>query len=109
VVVYEYRLPTLVTPTKHGGCRQLTTSGGIESGRAAPTFLGLAASRVVRPGRGVSSETTKFFHVISQLDHRYAADVEDIITSPAERDPYTKLRNELVQRLPPQESNASDT
>jgi hypothetical protein len=50
---------------------------------------------------GVSSETTKFFRVISQLDHRYAVEVEDIITSPPERDSYTKLRNELVQRLSP--------
>jgi hypothetical protein len=41
------------------------------------------------------------FHVISQLDHRYAAEVEDIITSPPELDLYTKLRNELVQRLSP--------
>jgi hypothetical protein len=50
---------------------------------------------------GVSSETTKFFHEISQLDHRYSAEVEDIITSPPERDLYTKLRNELVQQLSP--------
>jgi hypothetical protein len=39
----------------------------------------------------VSSEKTKFIHVISQLDHRYAAEVEDIITSPPERNPYTTL------------------
>jgi hypothetical protein len=50
---------------------------------------------------GVSSETTKFFHVISQLDHRYAIEVEDSITSPPERDPYTTLRTELVQQLSP--------
>jgi hypothetical protein len=50
---------------------------------------------------GVNSEKTKFFHVISQLDHRYATEVEDIITSPPERDPYTTLRTELVQRLSP--------
>jgi hypothetical protein len=31
---------------------------------------------------GISSETTKFLHVISQLDHRYAAEVEHIISSP---------------------------
>jgi hypothetical protein len=36
--------------------------------------------------------------VISQLDHRYTAEVEDI-TSPSERDPYTMLRTELVRRL----------
>jgi hypothetical protein len=45
---------------------------------------------------GVSSEKTKFFHVISQLDHRYAAGVEDITTSPPERAPYTTLRTKLV-------------
>jgi hypothetical protein len=50
---------------------------------------------------GVSSEKKKFFHVISQLDHQYAAEVEDIITSPPKRDPYITLRTELVRRLPP--------
>jgi hypothetical protein len=56
---------------------------------------------------GVNSEKTKFFHVISQLDHQYAAEVEDIITSPPERDPYTTLRKELVRRLSPRKSNVS--
>jgi hypothetical protein len=37
--------------------------------------------------------------VISQLDHRYAAEVEDVITSPPQQDPYTKLRTELLKRL----------
>jgi hypothetical protein len=50
---------------------------------------------------GVSSETTEFFHVISQLDHWYAAEVKDIIISPPERDPYTTLRAELVRWLTP--------
>jgi hypothetical protein len=55
----------------------------------------------------ISSEMTKFFHVISQLDHRYAAEGEDIIISPPERDPYTTLRSELVRRLTPREDNES--
>jgi hypothetical protein len=50
---------------------------------------------------GVNSEETKFFSVTSQLDHRYTTEVEDIITSPPERDPYTTLRTELVQQLSP--------
>jgi hypothetical protein len=37
----------------------------------------------------ISSETTKFFHVNSQLHHHYAAEVEDIIISLPEQDPYT--------------------
>jgi hypothetical protein len=50
---------------------------------------------------GISSERTKFFHVILQLDYRYATEVEDIIISPPERDPYTTLRAEIVKRLTP--------
>jgi hypothetical protein len=49
----------------------------------------------------INSESIKFCHVISQLDHRYATAVENIITSPPERDPYTTLRTELVRRLAP--------
>jgi hypothetical protein len=36
---------------------------------------------------GITSESTKFHHVISQLDHRYTADVRDIITSPLQQKP----------------------
>jgi hypothetical protein len=50
---------------------------------------------------GISSEKTKFFHVISQLDHRYAVEVEDIIISPPKRDPYTALKTELMGQLSP--------
>jgi hypothetical protein len=48
---------------------------------------------------GISNEKTKFNYVISQLDHRYAAEVEDIIISPPQQDPYSKLRTELLKRL----------
>jgi hypothetical protein len=44
---------------------------------------------------GISSERTKFHYVISQLDQGYAADVEDIITSPPLQDPYTELLKRL--------------
>jgi hypothetical protein len=50
---------------------------------------------------GVNSEKTKYFHIISQLDNRYAAEVEDIIISQPERDPYTTLRTALARRLSP--------
>jgi hypothetical protein len=50
---------------------------------------------------GISSEKTKFCHVISQLDHRYAAELEDIIMSPPEQDPYITLRTELMRQLSP--------
>jgi hypothetical protein len=41
---------------------------------------------------GINSEQTRFCYVISQLDHRYASEVEDIITSPPKYNPYTTLR-----------------
>jgi hypothetical protein len=50
---------------------------------------------------GISSEMTKFYHVISQLDQRYTAELEDIISSPSERDPYATMRAELMRRLSP--------
>ncbi|PNF17992.1 hypothetical protein B7P43_G17333 [Cryptotermes secundus] len=50
---------------------------------------------------GIGSEQTKFCYVISQLDQRYVSEVENIITSPPERGPYTLLRTELVRRLSP--------
>jgi hypothetical protein len=50
---------------------------------------------------GISSEKTKFHYVIYQLDQRYAAEVEDIITSSPQQDSYSKLklRTELLKRL----------
>jgi hypothetical protein len=47
---------------------------------------------------GISSERTKFHYVISQLDQRYAAEVENVITSPLQQDPYSKLRTDLLKR-----------
>jgi hypothetical protein len=54
---------------------------------------------------GINCERTKFCYVISQLDHRFASEVEDIITSPPEQEPYTTLRTELVSRLSPSRGN----
>jgi hypothetical protein len=56
---------------------------------------------------GISSEQTKFCYVISQLDQRYASEVEDIITSPPKRDPYTKLRTNWRDDYPPLMSTTS--
>lgn len=47
----------------------------------------------------VTSETTKFNYVVSQLEYRHAAEVEDIIISPPANEPYTTLKAELVRRL----------
>jgi len=46
----------------------------------------------------VTSETTKFNYVVSRLECRHAAEVEDIIVSSA-NEPYTTLKSELVRRL----------
>jgi hypothetical protein len=50
---------------------------------------------------GISSKQTNFCYVISQLDQSYVGEVEDIITSPLKRDPYTTLKTEVVTHLFP--------
>jgi hypothetical protein len=47
----------------------------------------------------ITHERTKFNHIISQLDYRHAAEVEDIITPPPEHEPYKTLKTEFVRRL----------
>jgi hypothetical protein len=49
----------------------------------------------------ISNERTKFHNVTSELDQQYATDVDDNISFPRQKEPYTKLRTELVKRLAP--------
>lgn len=48
---------------------------------------------------GITVDTTKFYQVIAQLDHKYAREVKDIITNPPQSDKYNKLKYELIKRL----------
>uniref|UniRef100_A0A8D8RH52 DUF7041 domain-containing protein n=1 Tax=Cacopsylla melanoneura TaxID=428564 RepID=A0A8D8RH52_9HEMI len=50
-------------------------------------------------GNQITSEKTKFGHVISALPSRFATEVKDIILNPPPTEPYTKLKTELIQRL----------
>jgi cleavage and polyadenylation specificity factor subunit 1 len=50
---------------------------------------------------GITNEITKFYYVISHMGERYVGEIEDIVNSPPPRDPYTHLKNELIQRLYP--------
>jgi hypothetical protein len=56
---------------------------------------------------GITDERTKFHHIVSQLEQRYAAEVEDIINAPPSHEPYTKLRAELIKRLSPSQQQCS--
>jgi hypothetical protein len=52
---------------------------------------------------GISSKKTKFYYVISQLDHWFTKEVEDTITFTPEQDPYTTpktVKTEMVMHLP---------
>jgi len=48
---------------------------------------------------GITRQRTKFNYVVSQLSQQQAVEVEDIITSPPEQEPYDRLKAELVRRL----------
>jgi hypothetical protein len=47
----------------------------------------------------IVTDSTKFYHVVSNLEHRYAAEVKDIITKPPAIEKYEKLKSELIFRL----------
>jgi hypothetical protein len=47
----------------------------------------------------ITRQGTKFNYVVSQLNQQQAAELEDIITSPAEQEPYDRLKAELVRQL----------
>ncbi|XP_025836050.1 uncharacterized protein LOC108733229 [Agrilus planipennis] len=48
---------------------------------------------------GITSESTKFGYVLSNLDPHYAAEVRDIIVNPPATDPYATIRAALIRRL----------
>lgn len=48
---------------------------------------------------GIKEDTTKFYHVISQLDQRYIREIKDIVRNPPPNNKYEKLKQELTKRL----------
>ncbi|XP_072945513.1 uncharacterized protein [Epargyreus clarus] len=47
----------------------------------------------------ITSDSTRFYYVTSQLEHQYAAEVKDIISRPPDSGKYEKLKGELIRRL----------
>ncbi|XP_047026745.1 uncharacterized protein LOC124635035 [Helicoverpa zea] len=47
----------------------------------------------------ITSDTSKFYTVTTQLETKYALQVKDIITNPPETNKYLKLKTELINRL----------
>ncbi|XP_033321457.2 uncharacterized protein LOC117217746 [Megalopta genalis] len=48
---------------------------------------------------GITADATKFYYVVSQLDTKYVAEVEDIFAAPPETEKYETLKRELILRL----------
>jgi hypothetical protein len=46
-----------------------------------------------------TQDATKFYYAISQLDNKYAAEVEDVITNPLPTCHYDRIKAELIRRL----------
>lgn len=47
----------------------------------------------------ITSDSTKFYYVISNLNNNVALEVEDVITNPPASDMYRKLKTEIIKRL----------
>ncbi|XP_047998341.1 uncharacterized protein LOC125235797 [Leguminivora glycinivorella] len=48
---------------------------------------------------GITTESTKYNYIVSQLEQQYVLEVKDIITNPPAINRYTKLKTELISRL----------
>ncbi|XP_078051743.1 uncharacterized protein LOC144477887, partial [Augochlora pura] len=49
--------------------------------------------------RGITSEETKYCHVVSQLDAKTAQEIEDILLAPPAERKYSHVKEELIRRL----------
>lgn len=99
---------TTTSPTSSSDPIRNQQEGGYEINRVAiriPSFW------IEKPGlwfcqlegqfglNGITQDTTKFWYVVSQLDNKYAQEVEDIITSPPANNKYETIKRELINRL----------
>ena len=48
--------------------------------------------------RNITTERTRFDHVVAALSNEFATEVRDIILNPPEADPYSKLKDLLIKR-----------
>ncbi|KOC59935.1 hypothetical protein WH47_10529 [Habropoda laboriosa] len=48
---------------------------------------------------GITADSTKFYHTISQLENKYAVEVHDVICNPPERERYETIKQELIHRV----------
>lgn len=48
---------------------------------------------------GITQDTTKFYYVITQLESKYAQEVEDIIINPSKEKKYQPIKDKLIRRL----------
>lgn len=50
---------------------------------------------------GITADSTKFYHVISQLEQRYLIQVDDVVNKPPADGKYEKIKETLISRLTP--------
>lgn len=48
---------------------------------------------------GITQDGTKYAHVLSQIDTKFAREVKDVITNPPANDKYMAIKTALIQRL----------
>lgn len=48
---------------------------------------------------GITQDSTKYAHVLSQLDTKHAKEVKDVITNPPATDKYVTIKKALIQRV----------
>lgn len=90
-----------MTDQKSDGCGPETLRVGVRAPPFWPEEPGLWFSQMEGQFAlaNITTDATKFYHVLGVLDHRYVAEVKDIITNPPAANKYEKLKEELIKRL----------
>lgn len=49
--------------------------------------------------QGITSDLTKYYHIVAALDHQVISDIEDVLANPPHEDKYDHLKETLISRL----------
>ncbi|XP_013196778.2 uncharacterized protein LOC106139819 [Amyelois transitella] len=89
-------LPVLGLPTSMESCRVAVRSPAFNPADPELWFAQLEGQFTLS---NITTDSTKYYYVLSQLEPQHTAEVRDIIVSPPATGKYEKLKAELIRRL----------
>jgi hypothetical protein len=68
-------------------------------GNRPELWFSMAEAKFNLASTRITKEETKFYHVLTVLSPEIAAEVADVITTPDSTEPYTRLKEAIIERL----------